>query len=444
MKRIIVLYTLVLFTTSVRAQPSYPVSTVKPNLSKLEYFFNSDPGFGNGQQVSLSPGTSAAGVQFQANLSGLAPGFHRLYVRAMDTDNRWSHSHNSYFDNYVVPVYPSASPSTVIRRMEYFVDIDPGFGLATEIPVSESAHISQQTATVSVAGLNSGVHQIFVRALDATGKWSLAYYGVFDNSLLLPYPAAPPAPGDISELEYFIDNDPGFGNGTKLAISPAANLNALSFDIPVTDLNEGAHHIYLRARQNPWSMAAVASFNLGTVLPVTWLYVKGELRAGKSTISWATAMEEDTDRFILEHSRNGSQFSEVATVAAAGNSGSIRNYQAEHGNLEPGMHYYRIRQVDVDGNYSYSKIISLLNNDRLREAVIAPNPVGDMLHLVEPQNIFVNKLEIYDVSGRLLQVKRVEGETKVISMNTSSLLQGQYFLKVYYKESSKTFAIVKM
>lgn len=444
MKRILLFCMLLLFATILKAQPAYPAAALNPALSRVEYFIDHDPGFGNGQLVTLPASTAVSNFQFQAVISGLTPGFHRFYIRTMDENGKWSQVYHSYFDNYAVPLYPSSSsPIPTIRKMEYFIDNDPGIGNAIEIPVTEAAQIAGHTAVVAISGLTAGVHRIFVRTQDGNGKWSLSYFAVFDNSQSLPYPAAPAPAADIQELEYFFDTDPGFGNGIPLSISPSANLAALSFDIPVAGLGEGQHHIYVRARQNPWSLSAVASFNMDVALPVTWLFVKGDLINGQSKISWATATEENTSHFVLEHSRNGAQFQDVSTVAAAGNSGSVRTYHAIHGNLEPGMHYYRIKQVDIDGKFSYSKVISLLNNDRLREATIAPNPVGDLLHLIEPVNVYINRLEIYDLNGRMIQVKSVENETKLISMPTSSLTPGQYFLKVYYRDAVKTFKILK-
>lgn len=442
MKKIIHLATGLLFVTTISAQEPYPPAPGMSDLLRLEYFVDVDPGFGNGNPAALT-GSTVNNFRFNADLTGLPPGFHRIYVRALDTRGHWGHTYNSYFDNYVVPLYPSAPVIHTFQKLEFFIDTDPGIGNAMEIPLDANSVSIGQSVVIPVTGLAPGVHQVFVRALNADGKWSLTYYGIFDNSQATPYPALPAPAGDIRQLEYFIDTDPGFGNGTPLSFPAGPELVSMSFDIPLNNLSEGVHHIYIRGKQNPWSMTAVTSFQVGAVLPVTWLYVRGELRSGDGIIDWATASEENTDRFVVEHSRDGTVYTEVGTVAAAGNSSSVRSYKYTHSKPEPGMHYYRIRQVDIDGKFSYSKVITLLNRDQMREAVIAPNPVSDMVHLVEPSNRFIEKIEIYDMTGRLMQTKTLAAEFKAVSVNIPSLAIGQYLMKVYYKGETKTLNFIK-
>lgn len=432
---------LLLYTTIAIAQVPYPPPAAPHRLVRLEYFVDVDPGYGNANSIELNGDVNH--MQFDADISGLESGFHRIYIRALDTEGNWGHTYSTFFDNYVVPLYPSQSTFPGIQRLEYFIDVDPGCGNGSEIPLDYQGAEIRQTALIPIPNLTPGVHSLYVRALNAQGDWGLTYFAVFDNSQAMPYPAAPAPAGDIQQLEYFIDTDPGFGNGTPLSFPAGPELVSMSFDIPLNNLSEGVHHIYIRGKQNPWSMTAVTSFQVGAVLPVTWLYVRGELRSGDAIIDWATASEENTDRFIVEHSRDGSVYTEIGTVAAAGNSTSGRSYKYTHSKPGPGMHYYRIRQVDIDGKFSYSKVITLLNRDQMREAVIAPNPVSDMVHLVEPSNRFIEKIEIYDMTGRLMQTKTLAAEFKVVSVNIPSLANGQYLMKVYYKGETKTLNFIK-
>jgi hypothetical protein len=62
---------------------------------------------------------------------------------------------------------------------------------------------------------------------------------------------------------------------------------------------------------------------------------------------------------------------------------------------------------------------------------------------MEPRETAVKKMEIYDMNGRMLIRKNVETESRVFSIATSSLLNGNYILKIFYKNSTKTFKILK-
>src|SRR5215210_80292 len=115
--------------------------------------------------------------------------------------------------------------SQAIIKMEYFYDADPGAGNGTVINLSPS-EVIDSTFSFNVSSLNNGLHLLFVRVQDTADKWSLAYITSFvkttgNNGTLA-----------INKLEYFIDVDPGVGNGTSLALSPGGMVDStISFDV---------------------------------------------------------------------------------------------------------------------------------------------------------------------------------------------------------------------
>src|SRR5882724_8766395 len=90
-------------------------------LSAAEYFFDTDPGVGNGTALTVITGDS---ILFSGNIAtvGLPVGFHFLYVRSKDVNNIWSLSERRLF--YIAPVTTSAT----LVGSEYFFDTDPGIG----------------------------------------------------------------------------------------------------------------------------------------------------------------------------------------------------------------------------------------------------------------------------------------------------------------------------
>ncbi|MBS1783504.1 MAG: hypothetical protein JSS78_10595, partial [Bacteroidetes bacterium] len=77
-----------------------------------------------------------------------------------------------------------------------------------------------------------------------------------------PYPTAPTAPQNIIAAEYFIDTDPGLGNGTSISITPGVNLSNKTVAINTAGLVNGVHRVYLRTKsgEGNWSMANVKDF----------------------------------------------------------------------------------------------------------------------------------------------------------------------------------------
>lgn len=445
MKKIAISYCLVVSWISLFAQPDYPVAPAPvTNLNLAEYFFDTDPGNGNGIPVALPVSTQTSSFSFSASLNGITSGFHRIYLRSRNVNGVWSHANNTFFDNYFVPPYAlPPSPGGNITALEYFIDTDPGFGNGTQLMAGSTQDIIGQPIIINVTGLSSGVHRVYIRSRDIMGKWSLVHFGIFDNSFATPYPAAPTAAPPIGELEYYIDADPGFGNGAAVSFTPGTDISNLSVNIPLNSITAGPHTIYIRSRQNPWSLSAYAEFVYASVLPVSWLYVKGEIKNEQALISWGTANEDNTDKFLVEHSTDGRIFTTIGERAAAGNSSSSRQYSFTHAGIVRGLNHYRIRQLDKNGKYSYSKVILLLNRQNLPETIIAPNPVQDILHIAEPLTRLVRKIEICDMGGRVLISKNIGVTGTVFSIQTTSLVNGTYLLKIFYEATSNSFIIVK-
>src|SRR6185295_13043913 len=115
-------------------------------ISNAEYFFDTDPGIGNGTPIVISP---ADPITFSAtiNSTGLLPGYHFLFVRTRSSDGSWSLYEPKQF-------FIQQS----ITEAEYFFDTDPGVGLGTDIPVPPFFDSGTFTSTVSTTGLLPGYH----------------------------------------------------------------------------------------------------------------------------------------------------------------------------------------------------------------------------------------------------------------------------------------------
>ena len=118
-------------------------------------------------------------------------------------------------------------------------------------------------------------------------------------------------------------------------------------------------------------------------LPVSWLSFSGKKVQQGSELNWSTSSEQNTKDFQVQHSINAQQWTAVGTLPAAGNSNTVRNYQYVHeGPFKNSMqHYYRILQRDLDGKFSYSKIIRIEYPEATTDVVLYPNPASDVLHV---------------------------------------------------------------
>lgn len=219
-------------------------------LTRAEYFLDTDPGIGLGQAVAL-PANASATVPFNVSLAAVSPGFHALYVRVRDTQGVWSLTQQHAF--YTVRL---AASSQVLTRAEYFVDTDPGIGSGTAITTLPA---NRTNATISLAvgltGLSAGFHALYLRTRDAQGAWSHTQQHAF-------YAINLPASQALVRAEYFIDQEPGLGNGTAITL-PASQQNVtLPFTVPLGGVAVGAHTLFLRVadRTKAWSATSQHAF----------------------------------------------------------------------------------------------------------------------------------------------------------------------------------------
>lgn len=120
-----------------------------------------------------------------------------------------------------------------------------------------------------------------------------------------------------------------------------------------------------------------------SVLPVTWLSFTGKKVTQGVELNWSTSSEQNTKEFQVQHSINAQQWTSVGNMPAAGNSNTVRNYRFVHeGPFKNSIqHYYRILQRDLDGKFSYSKVIRIEYPEAATDVVLYPNPASDVLHI---------------------------------------------------------------
>ncbi|TAE37574.1 MAG: hypothetical protein EAZ70_08505, partial [Runella slithyformis] len=96
----------------------------------------------------------------------------------------------------------STSNAQNIVKIEYYIDTDPGFGVATDVPITAATPINNLNVSVPMTGLTDGFHQFFARAKDANGAWSM----VSSHQFLKVTPTNPPAvtTPNIVKVEYYL------------------------------------------------------------------------------------------------------------------------------------------------------------------------------------------------------------------------------------------------
>jgi hypothetical protein len=182
-------------------------------------------------------------------------------------------------------------------------------------------------------------------------------------------------------------------------------------------------------------------------LPVALEKYTVTLSNGKVYVRWTTSAEQNSDHFTIERAGSNQQFSAIATVPAAGNSGSVKTYEWVDEHPLSNLNFYRLTQTDRDGQQQYFPTRKILNRLRWDRYVVAtPNPFGGELSVF----INVDKVQrvtftLADISGRIVKTINGtynEGATEV-NFDGNKLPRGVYVLNVKGEFFSEVQRVVK-
>ena len=170
-----------------------------------------------------------------------------------------------------------------------------------------------------------------------------------------------------------------------------------------------------------------ANFVLHTLtsvpLPLTLTRFTANRDNDASVLQWVTAQEQNTLDFVVQRSTDGQTYSSIGTVAAAGNSSSARNYEFTDQTPQPNANYYRLKQTDIDGTFTYSPV-NVVNFPVSGQLIwYATGAASVEVYYSHGNNEFYT---LVDASGRLLKLGQLSGGKTQIS----GLPAGIYFVRI--------------
>lgn len=167
-----------------------------------------------------------------------------------------------------------------------------------------------------------------------------------------------------------------------------------------------------------------------SILPITLLNFSGiVLNNNLVQLNWSTVYEKDNAFFALEKSNNGVEFVTINTQKSLGNSNNQKQeYSYTHSVAFSPIIFYRLKQVDINGKFTYSKIIAISLKEMV-EVKAFPNPTNAILNLI--CNNFENKKYSYkliNTEGKILQTNFINNNVTKLSLN--SVPKGIYWVSI--------------
>ena len=172
----------------------------------------------------------------------------------------------------------------------------------------------------------------------------------------------------------------------------------------------------------------------GQPLPLTLVDFNGHPAENAVSLNWTTTDEKNMAYFIVEYSTDDNAFQAVGKVAAYDNSFGLNSYSFIHTSPDPGENFYRLRIVNIDNSFTYSKTIQVSLPGKTMSLLVYPNPVKAMVNLnlfnaSLPKSV---ELDIVDMQGRVCRKIELQLQTAgtSASFDISDLAKGPYLLAI--------------
>lgn len=172
-----------------------------------------------------------------------------------------------------------------------------------------------------------------------------------------------------------------------------------------------------------------------SVLPVKLLNFNANVQGKQTMLTWATSSEVNNQGFEIQKSADGENFETIGFVKGAGNANQVKRYTFTDENNAHA--YYRLKQVDFDGQFEYSNIVVVEQEEML--VALTPNPFTNAIE-VSGSNSITN-VEIVDVTGKTRLATMVNGTRATI--NTEDLSNGVYLMRINNGTATITKRILK-
>src|SRR5574343_873954 len=338
--------------------------------------------------------------------------------------------------------YPSAGTAAAVLNhvvANYRVDVNRIYMSG----MSAGANIAMEYAAASTANANTlaGLTPVALCAINIVGGGNIS---------------ATNLPVWIHHCNNDINCSPTVSSGWVSAINAGApNPLAKLTLMPVAGgaCNDGwGHNAWPLAYSSSYSVDGMNMFNWmiqysrNATVPVAMKSFQAQLRSGKVVLDWSTSSEIDADHFLIERAGADQRYEVIGKKAASGRQNFQTDYAFTDASVLNGVSYYRLVQVDIDGNKTILPVKRIWNNSGKVGFAVFPNPVAEeataYIHLAAAQKITVT---VTDLNGKQLITHSAfynEGNSS-ITLPFAKLPKGVYILRAHGDQFNEMQKIVK-
>jgi len=309
-------------------------------------------------------------------------------------------------------------------------------GTSKPFPIGTTANYIPATVTLTPASTTDNFSVSVLNTVYTSGTTGTAISSGVVNATWLIGEGTPGGSDGTVTLQWPASLElTGFTRSScRLAHYVSSNWDYGSSDIAATGSNP---YTVSRSGFTSFSPFVVGSFG---ALPLTWLNVGGRNIGSDNYIYWSTTAEVDNSYFSVEVSSNATTFTSIGFVPAQSSSSGAHNYSFIHKNVTLPTAFYRIKQVDLDGRSSYSKVITITVGDNPATGFIyVSGSAGDHVSAsISATRSFNTTMVVIDMSGRVLtrQAMILNKGVNTVDITLAGAAQGAYILQ-YLNEYGK-------
>lgn len=178
------------------------------------------------------------------------------------------------------------------------------------------------------------------------------------------------------------------------------------------------------------------------VTPVDLISFTANQRGTRVLLQWITENEINNNYFDVERSSNGINFLSIGRVGASMAPGSRKEYSFSDQPLQTRLLYYRLKQVDIDGRFTYSRTIVVHFIQEENSILLYPNPARDKIQIILNNMNYPVQVTITDMQGRLIATKQLNDQLHW-QWSAAHLKPGMYILKAVDDMHAKTILFMK-
>jgi predicted outer membrane repeat protein len=234
------------------------------------------------------------------------------------------------------------------------------------------------------------------------------------------------------------DSDVAVGTGTTF-LSPVINLSTSSGMSNGNDAFTGAANYY----------NVTAGYST-LVLPVTWSSITVKNDKCQNIVTWTTESETNNDYFVVERSKDGKIYGDAAMIDGQGDKRSTTHYEHKDASASRGVTYYRIKQVDFDGRFTYSPVVKVRNTSCAEKSFVTayPNPGTDNNVTLEIPEVAAGEditIIMYNHVGQAVKTYKINASenTQSLTLDITDLKSGIYMFHVSSSGGSLDNANIK-